>query len=104
MAVLPKNRQNITITILGKYSIDPSRSPDSHLKRPHILPSQVSPMTGFRQRIWISMPTVLVHAGILTPFPYVAPQPDISAVTVAEPLPDLQVHYNRVRDKLQPII
>ena len=59
-----KNRQNITITILGKYSIDPSRSPDSHLKRFSTLPSQVAPMTGFRQRIGISMPTVLVNAGI----------------------------------------
>ena len=89
MAVLPKNRQNITITILGKYSIDPSRSPDSHLKRPHILSSQVSPMTDFRQRIWISMPTVLVHAGILTPFPYVAPKPDKTVFTAKEPLLDL---------------
>ena len=57
-------RQNITITILGKYSIDHSRSPDSHLKRLHTLPSQVAPMTGFRQRIYFSMPTVLVNAGI----------------------------------------
>ena len=48
----------------GNYSIDHSSSPDSHLKRFHILPSQVAPMTGFRQRIWISMPTVLVNAGI----------------------------------------
>ncbi len=60
----PLNRQNITITILGKYSIDSSRSPDSRLKRSNILPSQVAPMTGFRQRMLISTPTVLVNAGI----------------------------------------
>ena len=59
-----KNRQNITITIPDEYSIVHSRSPDSHLRRFPILPSQVSPMTGFRQRIRISMPTVLVNAGI----------------------------------------
>ena len=88
-----KNRQNITITILGKYSIDPSRSPDSHLKRFHTLPSQVAPMTGFRQRMWISMPTVLVNAGILTPFPYVAPKPDISVFTAKGPLLDFRIYY-----------
>ena len=64
MDAMPENRLNITITILGKYSIDNSSSPDLHLKRCNILPSQVAPMTGFRQRIWISMPTVLVNAGI----------------------------------------
>ena len=101
MAVLPKNRQNITITILGKYSIDPSRSPDSHLKRFHILPSQVAPMTGFRQRIWISMPTVLVNAGILTPFPYVAPKPDVSAFTAKGPLLDFRIYYNATMLKKQ---
>ena len=80
MEVMPETRQNITITILGKYSIDNSSSPDSHLKRSNILPSQVAPMTGFRQRIFISMPTVLVKCGDLetlrTPFPYIAPMPD----------------------------
>ena len=101
MAFSPKNRQNITITILGKYSIDPSRSPDSHLKRFHILPSQVAPMTGFRQRIWISMPTVLVNAGILTPFPYVAPKPDISVFTAKEPLLDFRIYYSSLTGKLQ---
>ena len=64
MASTPEKGQNITITILGKYSIDHSSSPDSHLKRFSTLPSQVAPMTGFRQRIGISMPTVLVNAGI----------------------------------------
>ena len=101
MAVLPKKRQNITITILDKYSIDPSRSPDSHLKRSPTLPSQVSPMTGFRQRIWISMPTVLVDAGILTPFPYVAPKPDISVFTAKEPLLDFRIYYSSRTGKLQ---
>ena len=69
MDVVPENRLNITITILGKYSIDNSSSPDSHLKRWHILPSQVAPMTGFRQRICISMPTVLVKCGDLDRYP-----------------------------------
>ena len=92
MVSLPKKGQNITITILGKYSIDNSSSPDSHLNRSNILPSQVAPMTGFRQRIWISMPTVLVKCGdldkILTPFPYVAPKPDDSVFTANGPLFD----------------
>ena len=43
MAVIPKNRQNITITILGKYSIDHSSSPDSRLKQIYALPSQGFP-------------------------------------------------------------
>jgi hypothetical protein len=47
------------------------------------------------------MPTVLVNAGILTPFPYVAPKPDISAVTAKEPLLDLWVYYNSIAAKLQ---
>ena len=64
MASAPEKGQNITITILGNYSIDRSSSPDSHLRRSPTLPSQVAPMTGFRQRIGISMPTVLVNAGI----------------------------------------
>ena len=101
MAVMPKKGQNITITILGKYSIDPSRSPDSHLKRFHTLPSQVAPMTGFRQRMWISMPTLLVNAGILTPFPYVAPKPDISVFTAKGPLLDFRIYYKSLAAKLQ---
>ena len=105
MASTPEKGQNITITILGKYSIDPSRSPDSHLKRFHILPSQVAPMTGFRQRIYFSMPTVLVKCGdldkFLTPFPYVAPKPDISAVTAKEPLLDFRIYYSSLTGKLQ---
>ena len=104
MAVHLKNRQNITITILGKYSIDLSRSPDSHLKRSSTLPSQVSPMTDFRQRIWISMPTVLVNAGIwqgLTPFPYVAPKPDMTAFTARGPLLVCYAYYNPSALKMQ---
>ena len=92
MDVVPENRLNITITILGKYSIDNSSSPDSHLKRCHILPSQVAPMTGFHQRICISMPTVLVKCGDLeifrTPFPYIAPMPDRFVFTAKVPLVD----------------
>ena len=94
-------RQNITITILGKYSIDHSSSPDSHLRRSPTLPSQVAPMTGFRQRIGISMPTVLVHAGILTPFPFIAPKPDRSVVTAKGPLCDLHIYYITHIGKLQ---
>ena len=89
---MPENRLNITITILGKYSIDNSSSPDSHLKRCNILPSQVAPMTGFRQRIGISMPTVLVKCGVLeifrTPFPCIAPMPDGSVFAAKGPLVD----------------
>ena len=95
------NQTNITITILGNYSIDNSSSPDSHLKRFSTLPSQVAPMTGFRQRIGISMPTVLVHAGILTPFPFVAPKPDRSVVTAKGPLCDLHIYYITHIGKLQ---
>ena len=50
------NRQNITITILGKYSIDHSRSPDSHLKRRNALPSQVFPND------WLSPTNILLDA------------------------------------------
>ena len=47
-----------------------SRSPDSHLRRIQLLPSQVSPMTGFRQRNCFSMYTVLVNAGLwMKPYP-----------------------------------
>ena len=51
MDAMPENKLNITITILGKYSIDNSSSPDLHLKRCNILPAQVAPMTGLHQRI-----------------------------------------------------
>ena len=68
------NQTNITITILGNYSIDNSSSPDSHLKRFSTLPSQVAPMTGFRQRIGISMPTVLVKCGDFDPIPFYSPK------------------------------
>jgi hypothetical protein len=44
------NQTNITITILGNYSIENSSSPDSHLRRKNALPSQVAPMAGFRRR------------------------------------------------------
>ena len=47
-----------------------SRSPDSHLRRMCVLPSQgFPPMTGFRRRTPFSMPTVLVKCGAWTPFP-----------------------------------
>ena len=105
MDVVPENRLNITITILGKYSIDNSSSPDLHLKRCHILPSQVAPMTGFHQRICISMPTVLVKCGdldkALTPFPYVAPKPDISVFTAKGPLLDFRIYYSATMLKKQ---
>ena len=73
-------------------SIDHSSSPDLHLKRCNILPSQVAPMTGFHQRICISVPTVLVKCGDLemfrTPFPYIAPMPDRFVFTAKVPLVD----------------
>ena len=63
------------------------------------------PMTGFHQRIIISMPTVLVKCGdldkILTPFPYVAPAPGISVFTAKEPLFDSCVYYSAVYPKMQ---
>ena len=37
------NQTNITITILGNYSIDHSSSPDSHLKRKTLCLLRVSP-------------------------------------------------------------
>ena len=67
-------KTNITITILGKYSIDNSSSPDSHLKRKNILPSQVAPMTDFRQRMRFSVPTVLVKCGDFDPIPFYSPK------------------------------
>ena len=47
------------------------------------------------------MPTVLVNAGILTPFPYVAPKPDISVFTAKGPLLDFRIYYNSLAVKLQ---
>ena len=66
MVFLPVKGQNTTITIFGKYSIDNSRSPDSHLltKKDSAF-SGIPPMTGFRQRTSFSMPTVLVKCGDL---------------------------------------
>ena len=55
-------------------------------------------MTDFRQRTYFSMPTVLVRCGdldnILTPFPYVAPIPDISVFAEKEPLFDFRKYYS----------
>jgi len=62
-------------------------------------------MTGFRQRIYFSMPTVLVKCGdldgFLTPFPYVAPKPDISVFTAKEPLLDFRIYYSATMLKKQ---
>ena len=68
------NQTNITITILGNYSIDHSSSPDSHLRRSCALPSQVSPIAGFRRRTQFSMPTVLVKCGDFDPIPFCSPK------------------------------
>ena len=62
-------------------------------------------MTGFRQRTYFSMPTVLVKCGDLdqdrTPFPFVSLKPDISVFAAIEPLFDLQIYYNAAITKMQ---
>ena len=50
-----------------------SRSSDWCLKQSAVLPSQVSPMTGFHQRAGFSTLTAPDRAGICTPFPCYIP-------------------------------
>ena len=51
------------------------------------------------------MPTVLVKCGdsdkILTPFPFIALQPDNPVFTAKAPLLDFRVYYNSSMAKLQ---
>ena len=65
-------------------------------------------MTGFRQRISISMPTVLIQCGdldiIRTPFPYIAPRPDGDVFAAGEPLFDFQVYCNPTAPKWQQLV
>ena len=72
-------RLNITITILSNtLTITAGLPTDASDEMRSCLLRGNPPMTGFRQRIGFSALTVLVNAGICTPFPYIAPKPDRS--------------------------
>ena len=58
-------------------------------------------MTDFRQRMRFLVPRYWLNAGILTPFPFIAPKPDKTVFTARGPLFDLRFHYSTLFYKLQ---